>query len=110
MTHDGPTPVPKCCREWLIAAAIGTSLALVGVFAVAWVESHRFPPPPTAEEEAHEWGTPRPAPEADPPEQELLDPALDDVDPEDRDTKDVDPDDKDTRDIDSDERDNDSET
>jgi len=48
---------------------------MVGVCVVAYVESVRYPPAKTAEEEAHEWGTPRPAPVEDVSELEAVEQA-----------------------------------
>lgn len=58
----GSWSVPTFHVEWLAAAMMGLGVALGAAGAVAFVEIHRFDPPPAAEAGAHEWGTPRPKP------------------------------------------------
>jgi hypothetical protein len=60
-SHD--QGVPPLQLEWLIAAMVGVGIAIGAAGAVAFLESSRYPPAPSVEAGAHEWGTPRPRPE-----------------------------------------------
>ncbi len=61
-SHD-QGPIPPLQLEWLIAAMVGVGIAIGAAGAVAFIESSRYPPVPSVEAGAQEWGTPRPRPE-----------------------------------------------
>lgn len=62
-TAERPAREPQFHVEWAIAVMIGLGVALGGAAVVALEQANRFPPEPSFEQGAKQWGTRKQKPE-----------------------------------------------